>query len=86
MTHNKSKHCEKVVICDRFLRGQCNRREVCWFRHDVNDLQTETDSQQLDFQQVPQMSIPPDQIPQIFQMMNNLYAKMEEMERRTRHL
>ena len=84
MKHKKIKHSETILPCQNFLRGMCSKTEdSCWFKHSQlgqksSGLNSSTENQ--DYQKAPQNAFPPDQVSKLFQMMNTICMKVEQME------
>ena len=84
LKHKKMKHNETILPCQNFLRGVCSKsEETCWFKHSHTDqplggLNSSSGNQV--FHKAPQNAFPPDQVAKMFQMMNNLFMKVEQME------
>ena len=81
MNHKKINHPDKVNICDKFLKGDCQRGEPsCWFKHTTeNQKLTFTNSQV--FRKAMTTSDPPD-LKQLLNIMKDLSKKMEALESR----
>ena len=81
MKHKKMKHLEKVDVCDKFLKGECPRKEEsCWHKHPLT-VSDPKFSKNLVFQNVLRSSVPPDQMTRVFQMVTSLCTKVEKMEK-----
>ena len=83
MKHKKMRHSDTVLPCERFLQGMCIRNEdTCWFKHSPTEItqKVPTVSENQVFQHAPQNTAPPDQVAKMFQMMNSVCLKIEQME------
>ena len=88
MKHKKNKHADSILNCENFLKGKCSRNEeTCWFKHTPAgvDENPKATKQQV-FQKVSANPFPPDQLSQMFQMINNLCTKMGIMEKKFQEL
>ena len=92
MKHKKINHLETISKCDKFQRGQCLMSDQdCWFEHshsndkspDKSKLnQHSRTSKDQVFQEDPKNAFPPDQSEKIMNMINQLFIKMEQMEKK----
>ena len=87
MKHKKTKHRDTILECQKFLRGECSRTdESCWFKHTSNEDNPppikEAQSKDQVFQKAPGGSLPPDQMLQLFKMINTLCLKVEKIEKK----
>ena len=82
MKHKRTKHEEKVNTCDKFLKGECPRREeLCWYRHLAKDSELKSSQKQV-FQKIQNNSVPPDQLTKVLHLMTTLCTKVENLEKR----
>ena len=80
MKHRKNTHKDTNLECLNFKRGNCQRTEDrCWYMHITANKDTKSSSSEQVFQQVPS-NLPPEQVAMMFQMVNNLFQKMEKKE------
>ena len=82
MIHNKLRHAEYVLSCEKFKKGECSRNEnSCWFMHGNNSNEPSNVSQSNQvFHKVRKDSAPPDQVTEILQLVALMKEKMEAME------
>ena len=83
MKHKKTKHSDMILPCENFLKGMCMRNEdTCWFKHSPAEIsqQGQYEYKNQGFQQAYQNAVPPDQISKLFEWMNSLSMKMENMQ------
>ena len=88
MKHKKEKHADTILICENFLKGKCSRNEeTCWFKHTPGGVEENLKApKQQVFQKASPNPFPPDQLAQMFQMINNLCIKMGNMEKKFQEL
>ena len=92
MKHKKEKHSDTILPCEKFLKGECLRtNETCWFKHPTLEINDKVDdlkatSNEQVFQKAPENAFPPDQVSKLFQMMNILCTKVEQMEKKFQDL
>ena len=86
MEHKKNKHSSFVSFCDKFLAGQCQRREEeCWYKHSEFPSLPQAVHQQV-FRKVQENPFPPDQMAQIMNLVMNLCKKVENLEGKINNL
>ena len=88
MAHKKAKHGDTILNCEQFIKGLCSRsEEACWFKHSSPGCPQERKStQEQVFQKAPHNLFPPDKMSKVFQAINTLCMKMENMEKRFQDL
>ena len=85
MVHKKKEH-PSIVICSKFLQGNCQRAaQDCWYEHTKegsNENCPENNEKDSDFQFPPPPTLPPDQGQSIMRTLNMVLQKMELMEKK----
>ena len=82
MKHKKNDHPDANLECQNFKMGKCKRTEdACWFTHNFKNITESLSSEQV-FQKASPNLFPPEQVLRMFQLVENLCQKMENMEKR----
>ena len=86
MKHKKQMHPKSVQSCVMAGSERCKKTdEECWFHHHQDreqSSQTHSSRKEQVFQEAPGNQFPPDQMTKLMEMMNNLFSKVETMEKR----
>ena len=86
MMHKKRMHPVNVQLCEMFGKNKCNKSDAnCWFKHETKEslFPGHQDSEQV-FWEATKVQFPPDQMTKMIEMMNQLFSKVEMMEKRMR--